>query len=91
MICTRCQSEIDRPKNLTDRQRDIVKLMSQGMTNEQIARRIKFSHSTVRQESMSIYKFFGVNDRHSAVMAARMNGYISDNINQHQPPFGETE
>ena len=92
MICELCKSEISKPETLTDRQKTILDLMSQGMTNEQISRRIKFSHSTVRMESMAIYRFFGVNNRHDAVKAARLSGYLqSDREYANQLPFWTVE
>jgi DNA-binding CsgD family transcriptional regulator len=51
---------------LSPRQLDILKWMSAGMTNDQIAHQIKFSASTVRQETMAIYRFLHVGGRSEA-------------------------
>jgi DNA-binding CsgD family transcriptional regulator len=65
---------------LTVRQRTIVTYMAQGMTNRQIAARVKFSESTVRLESMAIYRFYGVHSRTEAVAAARAAGHLQDEL-----------
>ena len=54
------------PRFLSERQLDILKWMSMGMTNDQIAHQIKFSASTVRQETMAIYRFLHVGGRSEA-------------------------
>jgi DNA-binding CsgD family transcriptional regulator len=61
---------------LTPRQHVILKAMSLGRTNSQIARSIGFSESTVRVESMAIYRYFGVHSRLEAVEAARLTGEL---------------
>ena len=64
------------PEALTVRQTVILQAMARGMTNAQIARDISFSESTVRLESMSIYRYFGVHSRIDAVQAAREAGVL---------------
>lgn len=61
---------------LHERQLRILELMAEGLTNTQIAARIGFSESTVRMESLAIYRFFDVHDRHDAVIVARNSGYL---------------
>ena len=61
---------------LTRRQRDILEGMAEGLTNRQIAARICFSESTVRLESMTIYRYFGVHSRMEAVAAAMLEGIL---------------
>jgi DNA-binding CsgD family transcriptional regulator len=63
---------------LTRRQRDILGGMAEGLTNRQIAARICFSESTVRLESMVIYRHFGVHSRMEAVAAARRAGMLDE-------------
>ena len=58
-------SEAD-PEDLTDRQRDVLRLMSNGMTNAQIGKQLGFSESTIKQETMRVFRILGVNDRNSA-------------------------
>ena len=61
---------------LTVRQTVILQAMADGLTNAQIARRINFSESTVRLESMSIYRHFGVHSRLEAVRVAQEAGVL---------------
>jgi DNA-binding CsgD family transcriptional regulator len=68
---------------LTPRQREILLGMAAGMTNRQIAVRIRFSESTVRIESLAIYRHFGVHSRTDAVAAARASGLLQSAL-----PFG---
>lgn len=65
------------PTHLTERQDDILQLMARGMTNAQIAKRIGFSESTVRQETMVLYRFFGVGGRQEAVRQAAERGMLA--------------
>lgn len=61
---------------LTSRQRRVVELMAQGMTNDQIAHRIAYSPSLVRHEGQAIFRILGVSDRRSAVERAIDLGLI---------------
>lgn len=64
------------PTRLSVRQVRILELMAEGMTNDQIAHKIAFSASTVRQESMAIYRFLDVASRADAVIEARRRGLL---------------
>jgi LuxR family maltose regulon positive regulatory protein len=50
-------------KQLTTRQEKILDLMRAGLTNEDIAQRIGFSPSLVKQETMLIFSKLGVSGR----------------------------
>ncbi len=63
---------------LTERQWVILRAMAKGLTNRQIASRINFSESTVRMESMAIYRTYGVHSRADAVAAARAAGHLDE-------------
>lgn len=62
---------------LTERQIAILHMLAKGMTNPQIAARIGFSDSTVRQETMHIYRYLGVAGRREAVHVAEMRGLLA--------------
>jgi DNA-binding NarL/FixJ family response regulator len=68
--------ERGRPRALSVRQQKVLEFMAQGMTNGQIARALKFSESTVRQETMAIYRFLQVPGRVEAVDAAIARGLL---------------
>ena len=63
---------------LTARQTTILHLLADGLTNPQIAARIGFSDSTVRQETMAIYRFLGASGRREASRIAAIRGLLSD-------------
>ena len=66
------RSDLDvRINMLTDRQLQIVRLMAHNKTNAQIATELGYSSSTVRSDSIDIYRTLGVNSRHGAVAAIR--------------------
>lgn len=71
-------SATDTPlrEQLTPRQLRVLTLMAKGMTNGQIARVLAFSESTVRQETMAIYRILQVKGRSEAVEQGRLLGII---------------
>ena len=64
--------------HLSGRQVQVLELMAHDLTMQQIARRIGFSDSTVRMESLAIYRALGVHDRRDAVDAARAMGLLPE-------------
>ena len=66
----------ERSAYLTRRQIAIIEMMSQQMTNMQIARELGYSESTVRHETMRIYEILQANGRREAVVLARKLGLI---------------
>ena len=65
-------------QSLTPRQSTILQLMSEGMKNREIAFAIGFSESTVRLETIEIYKKLGVHGRHEAIRVAVRLGLFED-------------
>jgi DNA-binding NarL/FixJ family response regulator len=59
---------------LTDRERDVLDLVAQGLTNSQIARRLSISEKTVRNHVSNIFAKLAVADRTQAVIRAREGG-----------------
>lgn len=51
---------------LTSRQREILELLADGLSNAQIAQRLYLSESTVKQHLRAAYKTLGVNNRTEA-------------------------
>lgn len=68
---------------LTLRQIEIVRSVSLGMTNKEIARKLNISPTTVQTHLANIYDGLKVNNRTEAVHKAREIGIISvsDSIN----------
>jgi DNA-binding CsgD family transcriptional regulator len=65
-----------KQQSLTARQLSVLKLMGEGHTNIDIADEIGFSVSTVRHETMALYRFFGVSGREGAVRVAKARGIL---------------
>jgi DNA-binding CsgD family transcriptional regulator len=68
------QMSLDSPEaaahDLTPRQVEVVRAMSTGATNAEIARQLGVSLSTVRHDTMAIYRSLAVTGRAEAVMQA---------------------
>lgn len=62
--------------DLTTRQVSIIGYIAQGMTNAEIAREILLSESTIRQETIRIYRSLGVGNRQDALLKARAMGLL---------------
>ena len=63
-----------RIDNLTRREREVVRLVSQGMKNKQIAERLTIADVTVRHHLTSIFAKLEVTDRLGLVVFAFHNG-----------------
>jgi DNA-binding CsgD family transcriptional regulator len=64
-------------EEITTRQVSILNLMADGLTNAEIAGKVLLSESTVRQETIRIYRALAVNGRLEAIAKARALGLIS--------------
>jgi len=51
---------------LTERQKNILEMMAQGLTNSVMAQRLGFSESLIRQETVKIYRNLNVSNRQEA-------------------------
>jgi DNA-binding CsgD family transcriptional regulator len=58
----------------TRRQRDVIRLVADGLTNQQIGTELGFSESTIRQETMRIYEILGASGRTEAIKMYRSLG-----------------
>ncbi len=61
-------------KSLTPRQKQIIQLFKEDLTTDQMAERLKYSSSTVKQDIIKIYSIFGVNNRMAVVQLAEKAG-----------------
>jgi len=69
-----------KPEQLTTRQVQIVQLIGATLTNGQIGKELSLSESTIRQETIKIYKALGVSGREEAVTAGIKIGLLSKNL-----------
>lgn len=70
-------TRLDGAVRLSPRQAQVLQLLQEDLTMQQIASRIGFSESTVRMDSLAIYRALGVHDRHQAVAAGVSLGLIT--------------
>jgi DNA-binding NarL/FixJ family response regulator len=56
---------------LTDREREVLRLVGLGLANKQIARRLDIQEGTVKAHLTSVFQRIGVRDRTSAALWAR--------------------
>jgi DNA-binding NarL/FixJ family response regulator len=63
-------------EDLTTRQIQIIELMAEGLVNVEIAGQLLLSESTIRQETVRIYRALGVPNRAEASKKARALGII---------------
>jgi len=63
------------PDVLTPRQREVLELVAEGLSNAQIARRLFLTESTIKQHLGTTYKVLGVRNRTEAVRLLRDNGW----------------
>ena len=63
--------------SLTKRQLNILKGMTEGKTNHELATQLGYSVSTIRHETMAIYKKLAVSDRHEAARVAVSKGLFA--------------
>ena len=65
---------------LRPREREIMGLIADGLSNRQIAARLVITEKTVKNHICSIYQRFGVSDRSQAVSRWRELSSISDSL-----------
>lgn len=60
--------------DFTDRQKDVLRLMLKGYSNERIAAELKIAPNTVKQHAHAIFTAMGVSTRAEALIAAARHG-----------------
>lgn len=60
--------------HLTARQRDVLRLMVQGLANKEIARHLRIAQDTVKQHARAVYAALGVAGRSQAARAVQRRG-----------------
>lgn len=69
----------DKVNKLSDRETEVLKLVSVGMFNKEIAKKLGISERTVKNHMFTIFKKIGVTDRTQAAIFAIRNGIVSVN------------
>ena len=68
------------PEDLTTRQLNILSHIESGLVNLEIAKILMLSESTIRQETVKIYRALGVGNRQEAVRKAKSLGLLPKRI-----------
>ena len=66
----------DDPDALTDRETEVLQLMTSGISNGEIAQALGIGNGTVRNHVSSIFSKLGVTDRTKAVLYALQKGLV---------------
>jgi DNA-binding NarL/FixJ family response regulator len=64
----------NRARGLSERERDVLRLVASGLPNKLIARRLEISEKTVKKHLTSVYQQIVVTDRTQAALWAQRNG-----------------
>jgi two-component system, NarL family, nitrate/nitrite response regulator NarL len=67
-------AETSRIAKLTEREREVIRLLGEGIKNRQIAERMHISEATVRHHLTSVFAKLGVMDRFELVIYAFQHG-----------------
>jgi DNA-binding NarL/FixJ family response regulator len=70
-------------RGLTPREVEVLALMASGATNPEIARRLSFSASTIRTDTIAIYRKLTVKGRAEAVARAIALGIVAPEDTDH--------
>jgi DNA-binding NarL/FixJ family response regulator len=72
----------DPPRNLTEREADVLRLLAQGQSNKDIARHLHVVEDTVKSHVRHILSKLGVQSRTQAALYAMRLGWISNDREQ---------
>ncbi|MBS0172110.1 MAG: response regulator transcription factor [Nitrospira sp.] len=74
-LIPRASIQIKRFDGLTEREQEVVRLVSEGLSNKDIADRLCISSITVRHHLTSIFDKLGVSNRQKLLIRAHQNGF----------------
>jgi DNA-binding NarL/FixJ family response regulator len=63
---------------ITERQADVLKLVTKGLSNSEIARQLNIAENTVKQHAHAAYRALGVSSRTAAMVALAKMGIKGD-------------
>lgn len=78
-VAARLMGQMRRPAPgpLSQRELEVLRLIAQGATNREAAKRLFISEATVKTHLLHVYAKLGVNDRAAAVATAFSQGYLT--------------
>lgn len=68
---------VDRPQHLTDRQREVLQMLAEGRSLQEIANSLKISYRTVRFHKVRIMEELGISRNAELVQYAIKHGMVS--------------
>lgn len=74
---SKSDSENDNLNHLSEREKEVVKLIGQGLKNKKISQELCISETTVRHHLTSIYSKLGVSDRLELLVYAHRHGLVA--------------
>jgi PAS domain S-box-containing protein len=74
--------------DLTNRERDVLALIGEGLSDKAIAARLRVSPSTVRNHAASLYSKLDIHTRGEAILWARERGFsgATERVQKRKPP-----
>jgi len=75
-LIPRTPNQTKRTDGLTEREREVVRLISEGLSNKDIADRLCISSITVRHHLTSIFDKLGVSNRQKLLIRAHQHGLV---------------
>ncbi len=75
---SRLEGDIDSGTPLSPREKEILRMVTEGYSSKEIAERLVISPSTVHSHRTNIMSKLGLNTRHELVRYARQHGLIRD-------------
>jgi DNA-binding NarL/FixJ family response regulator len=78
-VATRLMGQMRQPASepLSQRELEVLELISRGSTNREAAKQLFISEATVKTHLLHLYAKLGVNDRAAAVATAFSRGYLT--------------
>ena len=74
VLIPRVSAQLKRLDGLTEREQEVVRLVSEGLSNKDIADRLCISSITVRHHLTNIFDKLGVSNRQKLLIRAHQNG-----------------
>jgi DNA-binding NarL/FixJ family response regulator len=72
----RARAERKPAQELSEREREVLELVADGLSNQKIAAQLGISEKTVKAHLTSVFRQLGVDDRTQAAVWARQNGLV---------------
>jgi DNA-binding NarL/FixJ family response regulator len=85
------ERELSAPQSLTRREREVLNLVQQGLTNQEIAESLVIELGTVKNHVHNILRKLNVTSRRDAVHVSRLAGLWSAGEAKHKPAPGRRE